>query len=63
VEGIQDTLKGFNRTNFICIAREENYAAHELAKEAITHVMDTTWRNKIPQCIHDIVKREELIWE
>jgi hypothetical protein len=61
VEGIQDELKGFNRTSFKHIAREGNSAAHGLAKEAILHVMDTMWRNTIPPCIHDIVMREENI--
>ena len=54
-------MKGFNRTSFNYIAREGNFAAHGLAKEATTHVMDITWRNEIPPCIHDIVKREDLI--
>ena len=57
VEGIQDALKGCTRTCFTYIAREGNCVAHGLAKEAILHVMDTTWRNDIPPCIHDIVQR------
>jgi hypothetical protein len=61
VEGIQDALKGCNRTSFNYIAREGNCAADGLAKEASLHVMDTTWRNASPPCIHDIVMREEVI--
>jgi DNA-binding FadR family transcriptional regulator len=58
VEGIQDALKSFIRMSFDHIARDRNYAAHGLAKEAILHVMDTTWRNEIPPFIYDIVMRE-----
>jgi hypothetical protein len=32
---------------------------HGLAKEAIKHVVDVTWRNEIPLCIYDIIKRDE----
>jgi hypothetical protein len=58
VEGIQDSLKGFNRMSFEYIARDGNYAAHGLAKEATLRVMDTTWRNEIPPRIYDIVMKE-----
>ena len=61
VEGVQMGLKKIDNVSFNYVNREGTYAAHGLAKEAIKFVIDTTWRNEIPPCIYDIVKREEHV--
>ena len=52
-------LKDFGNASFNYISRDGNYAAHGVVREAINHVIDTIWMNKIPPCIYGIVKREE----
>jgi hypothetical protein len=61
VEDTQKEMAMLNNSRFNFIPRDGNFAAHGLAKEAIKHVIDIMWRNEIPPCIYDIVKREEQI--
>ena len=42
------------------VRRNVNGAAHILAKLATRHIIDHVWRDKIPDCIYDIVQAEQF---
>jgi hypothetical protein len=60
VEEIQEGMVDFSDSSFNFITRDGKFAVLRLAKEAIKYVVDVTWRNEIPQCIYDIIKREDF---
>lgn len=41
------------------VQRDANPVAHNLAKEAIKHVIDNVWIEKTQNCIYSIVIREQ----
>jgi hypothetical protein len=58
VDGIKHVLKSFQSSRVVHVKRDANSAAHWLAKEAVTHVIDAGWVEDISQIIYDIVSRE-----
>jgi hypothetical protein len=58
VDGIKHVLKSFQSSRVVHVKRDANSAAHWLAKEAVTHVIDADWVEDISQIIYDIVSRE-----
>ncbi|XP_059429170.1 uncharacterized protein LOC132162980 [Corylus avellana] len=60
-EAIKEHLQGLNQAILTHTRREANAAAHELAVEARTHVIDTVRWTSIPPCICCIVRREESL--
>jgi hypothetical protein len=60
IEDIQEGMVDFRDSSFTFTPCDGNFVAYGLAKEAIKHVVDVTWRNEILPCIYDIIKREEF---
>jgi hypothetical protein len=58
VDGIKHVWKSFQSSRVVHVKRDANSAAHWLAKEAVTHVIDAGWVEDISQIIYDIVSRE-----
>ncbi|XP_059437059.1 uncharacterized protein LOC132170184 [Corylus avellana] len=59
VEDVKRLLGEFNLSSFVHVSRGANCAAHNLAKEACTHVADKHWWHCIPSCIDGIIRKEE----
>jgi hypothetical protein len=54
-------MQFFWMANLGHVKREANSAAHGLAREAVTHIVDSIWMEEILPWIYDIVIRELLV--
>ncbi|XP_059431643.1 uncharacterized protein LOC132165167 [Corylus avellana] len=59
VEDVKRYMSDLATSSFVHVLRGANSAAHNLAKEACTHVTDKYWWHCIPPCIGDIIRKEE----
>jgi hypothetical protein len=60
VEGIKSILQSFRSAMVVHVKRDANLTAHQLVKDAVIHVINTTKVKEIPPIIYDIVSRELL---
>jgi hypothetical protein len=58
MDDIRKVLSSLRSFHVAHVKINTNEAAHGLAKEAITHVIDSIWLEDIPPIIYDIVCRE-----
>ena len=61
IEDIKEGIRSLEHASFIHVKREANEAAHTLAVEARSHVIDISRWTTIPPCICGIVRREEVL--
>jgi ribonuclease HI len=61
IEDIKEGIRSTGNMSVNFTKRDANYAAHGLASFATTHVVDVLWKEEIPPCVYDIVRREEVI--
>jgi len=54
-------MQFFRMANLGHVKREANSAVHGLAREAVTHILDSIWMKEILPWIYDIVIRELLV--
>jgi hypothetical protein len=55
VEDMKSSLQEFSQWRIDFVKRDNNFAAHPLAKLAIQNVVEKTWKGELPDCIRDIV--------
>jgi len=61
LDGIKSGLQSFRSANIVHVKREVNFAAHGLARAAVTHIVYSIWMEEIPPQIYDIVVRELVV--
>ncbi len=61
VEDIQSNLGSLRSFNFVHVKRGDNLAAHGLACEATTHIVDITWMEEILDVIYNVVGSKSSI--
>jgi hypothetical protein len=61
VEAIKKEFDSFNSIFFIHVSKDLNSATHILAKEASRLCLDHVWLEETPNCIHNVVIREQVV--
>jgi len=61
VESIKHELVLFRSSCVVYAPRETNIAAHNLAKEVVSSQLNVVWLEGIPNYIHNIVLREQVV--
>jgi hypothetical protein len=61
IEGIRSALSSLRSFHVVYVRRETNLVAYFLAREAVTHVINSIWLEKTPPIIYDIVHRECIV--
>ncbi|XP_059451110.1 uncharacterized protein LOC132181902 [Corylus avellana] len=59
IDDIRTTLCYLTDWKIEYVSRRNNSAAHRLAKEATTDIIDRNWLEKTPECICDIILMEK----
>jgi hypothetical protein len=61
VEDMKSSLQEFSQWHIDFVKKDNNSAAHSLAKLAVRNVVEKTWKDKLPIYIRDIVILECFI--
>ena len=58
IDDIRYRFQNFTQWTMAYVKRDANQAAHMVARMATAQVLDRTWNNDFPECIHEFCRSE-----